>query len=248
MGGLGKRRTAGLTVLLGMTPLLLMTSTAAGQEVAIEIPLSTIVRGDEGSRHLLAQVEVPAEEIGRECSSNAVVHNQESVHPGNDLVVVSGGDQLVLADVEGEAGGETTADGTLILGTDITVTLVMGPDGVFSAGMTVNVICPVETTTTPPTTVEDSSTTSEEPSSTVTTNPETTTTSEVAGTSSSSTVPPTTVLGSSTSTTQPTVTTASTLPFTGADSKALARVGVLALVTGAGLVLLAGHAAREEEG
>lgn len=247
MGGLGKRRIAGITVLLGV-PLLLLTSTAVGQEVAIKIPLSTIVRGAEGSQHLLAHVEVPVGEIGRECSLSAVVHNQESVHPGNDLVVVSGGGQLVLEDVEGVAGGETNTEGTIILGSDITVTLVMGSDGVFSAGMAVNVICPVATTTTPPTTVEDSSTTSEEPSSTVTTVPETTTTSEIAGTSSSSTTPPTTVLASSTSTTQPKVTTASTLPFTGADSKALARVGVVALVVGAGLVLVSGLASREEQG
>ncbi|MEZ5165420.1 MAG: hypothetical protein R2695_02645 [Acidimicrobiales bacterium] len=78
--------------------------------------------------------------------------NNASVHPGNDLVVASGEDSVVLRGVEGAPGKVTTAEATLMLGPVITVTLVMGPDGIFSAGAKADVVLecvpPKHTTTT----------------------------------------------------------------------------------------------------
>ncbi len=120
----------------------------------ITIPLTTVVRGAEGESFLLAEVPTGGE-AGCEAVVSATAHNNESVHLGNDLIVASGGNQVVLVDVESATGKVTTADGTLVLGDTITVTLVLGqadegrPRSVFSGGATVTVSCiPEETTTT----------------------------------------------------------------------------------------------------
>lgn len=105
------------------------------------LPISTVVRSAEGSQTLLATVDVDPSAVGETASITAVAENQSSVHPGNDLVVASGGTEVVLEDVERAPGVETVADGTLTLGTTVTVTLVMGPDEVFSAGITITIVC-----------------------------------------------------------------------------------------------------------
>lgn len=241
MAGLSARRTAGVVVLLGVSTVALGLPIRAGaQDVSIEIPLNTVVRGEEGSEHVLASEEVPADLVGSECSVTAVATNQRSVHPGNDLVVSSSGDQVVLEDVEGEAFGERTAEGSLTLGTELTVTLILGPDGRFSAGIDVEVLCPgpeTTTTTTTEPTVPTSSTTLPE---TTTTTVAETTTSEVLGTTTSTDITTTTAGETTTTTTGATSTTPSTLPFTGLGAGS-ATIGLAALMMGAGLIALTGR-------
>jgi len=106
-----------------------------------KVPINTVVHGDEGSQHLLKQVSVPSELQGATAAVSATAENQSSVHPGNDLVVASGGTSVVLEDVEREAGVTTNTSGELTLGSNITVTLVMGQDKVFSAGIVVSITC-----------------------------------------------------------------------------------------------------------
>jgi len=124
--------------------------------VEIEISIDTVVRADEGSITLLATTEVPPDLIGSSCVGIAKAVNQPSVHPGNDLIIASGDGSIVLADVEREAGITTTTEGVLTLGPTVTVSLRMGSDGVFSAGLIVSIgdecITPTTTTTEPPTT------------------------------------------------------------------------------------------------
>lgn len=113
----------------------------AATDVNINIPVSTVIRGPEGSAHQLASEPVNPDYRGMVCSVSTEAENQSSVHPGNNLVVASGTDSVVLEDVERESGVKTTAAGELTLGETITVTLVMGEDKVFSAGMTVDIHC-----------------------------------------------------------------------------------------------------------
>lgn len=247
----GSRLAGLLLVVLAVASLGLTAIGAEADDIVLEVPLPTVVRAPAGTEHLLAATTVPGDFVGKFCAVTAHGSNQESVHPGNDLVIASGDDSLVLADVEGEAFGESSQEGALRLGDGLTVTLVMGPDGVFSAGISVRISCPETsssstslptTSTTLPgatSTMGDTTTTGGE---TTTTRGETTTTVEATTTSSTptsstvTTTPSSTTAPTSTVTTTPTSTTATTLPFTGGGGRtAMAALAALA----AGVALLA---------
>ncbi|HEX2153539.1 MAG TPA: LPXTG cell wall anchor domain-containing protein [Acidimicrobiia bacterium] len=246
------RRLAGLVVaLLTIFAVMLVTTGVNAQDASIEIPLPTVVRDGPGSQHLLADQEVPTDLVGMSCTAQARAENQSSVHPGNNLVIASGGQEVVLEDVERAPGAVTTAEGSLILGERVTVTLVMGEDGVFSAGMSVELTCaPAESTTTTmsgPTTTVPETTSSTVLGTTITTAPPTTEepTTTMADTTSSTvlgttiTTSPTTQPGEDTTTTDDVLATSpSTLPFTGAGADSAAGIAGLALLAGTGLVLL----------
>ena len=222
----------------------------------IIIPIDTVVRSDEGALTQLAVVNVEPEAIGASCVVSAEGENNTSVHPNNDIIVSSGSDQVTLFDVEGVGGGITTASGTLTLGDTIVLTLRMGPDRVFSGGLTVTVDCeaqpePTTTTTEPPTTTttEPTTTTTEPPTTTTTepttttTEPPTTTTTEPPDATSTSTTAPaqtttTNVEDHGTTTTSPTevrgvqIQQSDELPFTGISTEIIAAVGFALIATG----------------
>lgn len=75
------------------------------------------------------------------CSVMATAENQSSVHAGNNLVVASGENQVVLENVERAPNVATEASGELTLANRVSVSLVMGQDDVFSAGMDVVLSC-----------------------------------------------------------------------------------------------------------
>ena len=130
------------TIGLLTTPFVVGTATvSAGQVTAITIPVDTVIRADEGSITEVARQDVPADYIGFNCSATAVSRNQHSVHPGNDLVVESNGSSITLADVEREAGVTTDSSGSLTMGNEVIVSLIMGKDEVFSAGMDLHIMC-----------------------------------------------------------------------------------------------------------
>lgn len=240
------RRPAGVVFLAAATVLTLQVGVLA-QDVSIEIPLDTVVRGAEGSQHHLGSAVVPEELRGRTCRVVARAENQGSVHPGNDLIVTSGNDVLVLAGVEDEPFGEVVGQGELTLGAQVDVVLVLGPDEVFSAGIDIEITCPVPATTTSTTSTTSSTsvplttapTTSVPDSSTTTP----TTMPEITVTSPPETVPPT-VLGTSTSTTtgpggtSTSTTVPGTLPFTGSGPDAPTLAAVAAMLGGLGLLFV----------
>lgn len=123
----------------------------------LDIPLETVVRGDAGSEHLLVTEPVPAEHQGKECTATVGGANNESVHPDTNLIVRSGESEIELLDIEREAGAITEGTGPLTLGTEVTVSVVLGEDEVFSGGTVLSIECPTPeeptttTTTTPPT-------------------------------------------------------------------------------------------------
>jgi hypothetical protein len=160
--------------------LILATAVSAANGFEITIPVETVVRAPEGSiTDFEPVIQVPEEYQGQECSVVAHAQNQGSVHPDNDLLVTSGSSQVVIPDVEAEPGGSVEGEGTLVLGSTIVVSLRMGPDGVFSAGIDVVIDCLPNGTTT--TTTEVTTTTT--PATTTTTVEETTTTTVPAATS-----------------------------------------------------------------
>lgn len=211
---------------------------------SLTIPLDTVVYIPWDARQVLASEPVPERFAGQSCEVTAVSRNQESVHPDNDLIVQSGGSEVVIENVEDEPGGTVQAVGMLVLGSEVTVTLHMGPDAVFSAGLDVVIDCAQVT----PTTLETTTTTI----AATTTTLAATTTSEVAPTSTAPPPEETTttedeVLGTViTSTTAPPdeVEDLEVLPFTGPNDGgwAFLAAGLLAL---GGILVVASR--RDEE-
>jgi hypothetical protein len=121
----------------------------------IEIPLDTVVRGEPGSVHQLTSVPVAAGDVGRECTVAAEGINNESVHPNSDLLVRSGNSEVVIPDVERAPNVRTEASGTLVLGSEVSVAVRLGADGVFSGGGVVMTLdCPEPPAEGPVVTVE----------------------------------------------------------------------------------------------
>jgi len=104
------------------------------QNSNIEIPIETVKRGEAGSRSTLTTTSV----ANGEYTVSVTARNQSSVHPDSNLYVKSGDSVVKVADVEREANSEMTGDGTLVVenGT-VEVELELGPDKVFSGGLTV---------------------------------------------------------------------------------------------------------------
>ncbi len=121
------------------------------QETRLEVDVDTIHRGDPGDLFFEGSYDAVA---GEECvASLESVTNNESNHPGNDLIV----GPVTFTNIESgtfeAAGLAFTADGP----GDVMVRL--GVDGVFSAGFTLEVTCNPE----PPTNITTTSTTAPEP-------------------------------------------------------------------------------------
>ncbi len=138
-----------------------------GQETRLEVDVDTVHKGDPGDLFFEGSYDAVA---GEECVAILEsVTNNDSVHPGNDLIV----GPVTFTNIESgtfeAAGLSFVADGP----GDVMVRL--GADGVFSAGFTLEVTCSPPTTTT---TVGATSTTTTTtaPSTTTSTPPATPTT------------------------------------------------------------------------
>lgn len=208
-----------VTMLLTIAPAR-FAAAAAVDEFNISIPIDTVVQAPEGSITVLATEPVGEQFAGQACTVAARTENQQSVHPGNDLIVESGSSLVRLENVESGAGTVVIAEGEFELGSEIVVSLIMGPDEVFSAGFLVHVQCvPTETTTTTEAT-------------TTTTNGQTSTTDVTAPPAeTTSTVKDDSVLGITTTTVGDEVKDSEVLPLTGYHSGALLLLagGVVAL-------------------
>lgn len=216
-----------------------LTALAASFMIELE---KQIINGEPGQRIDMGTFTTPAEFVGQQCTVAALGNNNESVHLGNDIEV-SSVNIVVLEGVEDAPNKTTVADGVLDLNDQITFTLVLGDDPVYSAELSITLDCQPQQTTT--TTTEPPTTTTTEPSTTTTTEPQTTTTTEAA-TTTTTTEPSTTTTEPevSSTTTVPETTTPETLPFTGTDSDELAVVAFIALAVGGGLVLLSHRSHR----
>jgi len=122
---------------MAMTVTLLTVGLPSAAAATFEIPIDTVVRADPGSLTELADIQTPPEFIGLECVGIAQAVNQDSVHPGNDLILATGDTTVTLFDVEGSSGKVTGASGAVKLGETVNVMLSMGSDGVFSGGFSI---------------------------------------------------------------------------------------------------------------
>jgi hypothetical protein len=168
------RRFFVLCCIVALCAVVFPTAVSAADEPSgpsITVPISTVAFGEEGSLHVLASAPVDASLLGSTCTVRAVADNNESVHPDSTLTVASGSTSVRLDDVESAPDKVTDGSGSLVLGSDLVVTVTLGPDGVFSGGIEVMLTCqsPPPPTTTPPTTTQP-------PPSTTTTQPPPTTT------------------------------------------------------------------------
>lgn len=130
--------------LMSIVGLVFMQSPASAGHGDISVPLDTFVQADEGEVVLLASVSVDEELVGDVCSWDFHATNQFSVHPGNDLILSTNGTDTVVAGVEDTPNQVLDVAGSFQLGETVTVSLRMGPDGVFSAGLGVEVVCESE--------------------------------------------------------------------------------------------------------
>ncbi len=155
-------------------------ASAVESSTSIDVPVDTSVYGAPGSTHELASVAVDPALRDASCAVVSTGKNNDSVHPDSRLVVSSGASSVSLEDVESAPGKISEGDGELVLGDTVVVSVVLGPDGIFSGGVSVSISCspPPPTTTTPP--------------PTTTTPPPPTTTPPPATTTPPTTTPPTT--------------------------------------------------------
>jgi hypothetical protein len=153
-----------------------LAAAVTAEEFDITIPIETVVFAPEGSTTVLATELVATEFLGQICTVAARSENQDSIHVGNDLIVESGGSMVVVENVEGGVGSVVNAEGDIELGSEIVVSLLMGPDAVFSAGIVVHVDC---------TAVLATSTTTTEATTPTTTTEATTSTSAAVGATTS---------------------------------------------------------------
>lgn len=141
----------------------------AGAEDLIIIPVSGFATGGAGEIASIASVAVPADVVGATCRITGSTVNQISVHDGNDLLIVTGGQTFVIPNFEDAGFIVHEAGETAAVGSTIELRIRFGPDGLSSGGFRVSVDCeategsPTTAAPSTSTTVGESTTTTEEP-------------------------------------------------------------------------------------
>ena len=142
-----------LAVILVVT---MSSASGAGFSLSSDIDIDRGERGDPGTNLVLVSQATPTELVGRACTSRTTSLNNESIHPGNDLIVETGSEVLTFEGVEETASAVNEVDTNVVLGPTVTMTLRFGSSGVTSTQFTIAFDCPdtpATTVTTPSTTV-----------------------------------------------------------------------------------------------
>ena len=156
----------------------LIAAVPAFAQTVITIEIEGVARGDEGEEVVLAERAVDPADVGATCSGTLTTENNSSVHPDNTLVITTGDTRAEIPNVEEFPGEMLVIEGTLVLGDSVVVSMIFGPNGVTSGGMTLVLECMQQettTTTTTTTTVAPTTTTTVAPTTTTTVAPTTTT-------------------------------------------------------------------------
>jgi hypothetical protein len=117
----------------------------AAEDFVIDIPESVLRPPPNPA--VITTEEVPAELVGKSCLVTLVASNNDSVHEGNNLIVVTGDEEVTFQNVESEAFQTTTAEGEIDLGETVTLELAFGDDQVSSGGLKLTFDCSDRTTT-----------------------------------------------------------------------------------------------------
>lgn len=221
------RKLLAVSVFVLVALLILLVLPVSALHEKIVIPVDTIIKGPEGSVHVLAEEDISEDLWGLLCDVDIEVDNQDSAHPDSDIRIISG-TTLLFSDVEDPAFNVFVGSGQIVLNEKLSITLTLGEDEVWSAGLIVEIECETRPTTTTTTSISTTTTETTVVSSTttVTTTPVTT----------STTLPPTPTT-QLTTTTGPS-STPTTLPFTGDSQGAMAAGAGAALSLGFYLVWL----------
>lgn len=124
-----------------LASLVAFAAPAAAQEPDFTIVLEGVVTGNEGDVVELVSQPVDAALVGQTCSVAGATENNGSVHPGNDVLIATGGASATVAGTEDQPGQVVSGSGTVVLGDTINVSLRFGPDGVSSGGVTLTFTC-----------------------------------------------------------------------------------------------------------
>ena len=136
-----KRR---IGVVLSVSVLLLLLGpvgqVGALDEIAVEYE---VVRGEPGDVVELVTAPVGADEVGMVCLITAISDNNPSTHPNSDLIIDTNGDSFEIRDVEAapELKKEESSVEGVVLGENVTVSVRLGGDGVFSGGVILTSDC-----------------------------------------------------------------------------------------------------------
>lgn len=189
-----------LTFVAFVVGLLAMAAPSIAQET-FTIELDGYYTGPTDSVQLIKSVTVPPDLVGATCTGTGQLENNASVHPDNDLIIATGGEEAEITDYESEPGAVFTFDGNeaVVLGETIDFSVRFGGHAQTSLGLDIVIACaPPATTTTTTTTTEPpaTTTTTEPPATTTTTEPPATTTSTTAAPETTTTAAPTTTTSS----------------------------------------------------
>ncbi len=147
--GFGRRVSVVSIVGIGAVGAVFVSGPVSAQ--TIEVPIEEIyTTGDPGSSVAIGSTEVAEDLQGRSCEISATVTNQSSEHQGNTLVITSGDSTVEVEGIEETADEVITSAGTLTLGTDIQVAVVLGDSGGTSLGSSLTVTCEPLPATPPP--------------------------------------------------------------------------------------------------
>lgn len=132
----------GLLALITLTLTLAVAGPADAQADTpdLTVHVDTIVDEPPGTEVTLTTVDIPVDYQNTLCDASVDTANQESIHFGNDLRVTSL-TSITIAEVEDGSGVIKTGSGPILVGTQMTIELLMGPDGVFSGGLDVDFDC-----------------------------------------------------------------------------------------------------------
>ena len=136
------KRRIGVVLSVSVVLLLLGPAGQVGalDEIAVEYE---VVRGEPGDVVELVTAPVGADEVGMVCLITAISDNNPSTHPNSDLIIDTNGDSFEIRDVEAapELKKEESSVEGVVLGENVTVSVRLGGDGVFSGGVILTSDC-----------------------------------------------------------------------------------------------------------
>ena len=142
-----------VAVVLVLATMLAFASPAGAQADSFTISLDGVIRGQaEGDIVELVDQAVAPALVGATCTVTGATENNGSVHPGNNVIIATGDATATVPGVEDVPGQVVVGSGSLVLGSNVVVSLEFGPDGITSGGVALAFDCaaaapvgPVET-------------------------------------------------------------------------------------------------------
>ncbi len=148
--GYGEMRR--LAVLVAALGLFALAVPAFAQSGTITIELDGVLTGfNEGDVEPLVSEPVDPALVGATCDGVLTTDNNGSVHPGNTLIITTGGETVEIPNVEDEPGQTLEFPGEgVVVGETIDISIRFGRNGITSGGLTLILDCvqPQQTTTT----------------------------------------------------------------------------------------------------